>query len=567
MGAAALHFAWESTPLGPVSTWDQSLRQAARTCLSTQFPMMIAWGPELTVIYNDAYRDMLGTHTRLTALGAPMREVWEDAWDDIDPVLMDVMTTHHPSWSVDAPRTMNRSGYTEETYFTFSYSPLYDDGGRVVGIMDIAAETTDQVVARRRLSTIDVLHVRLQDTAHSPSQLASTAVDVLHASRDVDLCAVYLRTPDGFDLAAASPYIGDLGIQDDLISGVLVSAEPAVYADSIYLPLGVQDTVHPDGVLVVQAPPTRPFDAGYRSFAMLAGSALAGALRSAKAQQAQLDASEAMAQLSQMQTDRARHASVTLQQSLLTSPPEPDHLHVVVRYQPAGQDLEVGGDWYDSFVTKDGATTLVIGDVTGHDSHAAAAMGQIRGIIRTIAYDSGATPATVLERTDQAIRGLNLGPAATATCVVARIERPAEDHGEGARVLRWTNAGHPYPVLIRADGTTEVLNRGNDLLLGVLTGPTRHDHTVPLHDGDTLLLYTDGLTERRGKPLSVSTRILLDALTNTHTTPLEELATHILTTLAPARTADDVAMVLVRLYPEDQPRPPEAGPRVNVPQP
>ena len=92
----------------------------------------------------------------------------------------------------------------------------------------------------------------------------------------------------------------------------------------------------------------------------------------------------------------ARELSDRLQQALLTPPPEPDHLHVAVRYQPAGHEAQVGGDWYDAFLQPDGATMLVIGDVVGHGSDAAAAMGQLRGLLRALAYDNDEPPAATL---------------------------------------------------------------------------------------------------------------------------------------------------------------------------
>jgi len=289
------------------------------------------------------------------------------------------------------------------------------------------------------------------------------------------------------------------------------------------------------------------------------------ALRSATVQQVQVDYLDAHARLAELEAAKARESSITLQHSLLTPPPEPNHLHLVVRYQPAAQDLEIGGDWYDAFLTKDGATTLVIGDVTGHDHHAAAAMGQLRGLIRAIAFDSGQPPARVLERTDEAIRGLNLGSAATATAIVARIEQSRADRLEGIRAVRWSNAGHLHPILIRANGSIEVLNRKNDLLLGILPDVERTEHELELNPLDTLFFYTDGLIERRHTPLSQSIAALVEALQDAHTRTLDELADHVLATLAPGEADDDVALVIVRPYPEDEPRPAEAGPTRNIP--
>lgn len=567
MGLATMGLAWETTPLGAISTWGESLRQTARMCFSTKFPVMIAWGPELTMIFNDGYRDMLGTHKRLSALGAPLATVWDEVWDDLGATVDQVMTTRLPTWAEDEPMMLNRSGFVEETFFTCSYSPLLDDRGEVAGVLCIATETTTQVVTQRRLALVDSLYAELQQSLSAPPTIAQTAVDLLVLSPDVARCSIVLR-------AAGVPGGTVVGHRDlaretsrDVLDHVFTSRTVTVEGSTIVAPLTSTDHGDAVGALVLDFAPTRPFDAGLRSFALLVTSAVSGALRAATLQRIEVDFLDARAQVRELEHAKARAASIALQHSLFTAPPEPDHLHLVVRYQPAAQDLEIGGDWYDAFVTKDGATTLVVGDVTGHDYHAAAAMGQLRGLIRAIAYDSGHPPATVLERTDEAIEGLNLGPSATATAIVARLEQDPVGRLDGVRTVRWSNAGHPYPLLVRANGTIEVLDRTNDPLLGVLGGIPRADHTVDMHPEDTLFLYTDGLTERRGVSLPTSTAALVDALRGGHAKTLDELADHVLTTLAPSEAADDVALVLVRPYPENRPRPPEAGPGSDVPGP
>jgi PAS domain S-box-containing protein len=127
-----------------------------------------------------------------------------------------------------------------------------------------------------------------------------------------------------------------------------------------------------------------------------------------------------------------------LQRSLLTEPPEPDHAHVVVRYQPAAQAAQVGGDWYDAFLQPDGATMIVIGDVIGHDTVAAAAMGQVRGLLRGIAANTGDGPADVLRSVDEVMQTLRIDT--TATVIVARLEQTPDERSRGVTRLRWSNA-------------------------------------------------------------------------------------------------------------------------------
>ena len=257
--------------------------------------------------------------------------------------------------------------------------------------------------------------------------------------------------------------------------------------------------------------------------------------------------------------DQQRRLAEGLQRSLLTAPPEPDHLQVAVRYEPAAEAAQVGGDWYDSFLQPDGATVLVIGDVVGHDTAAAAAMGQLRSLLRGIAFTSEEGPAGVLQRLDSAVEGLQVGT--TATAVVARLEQDAELLVRRLTRLRWSNAGHPPPMVVHADGRVETLDGGEpDLLLGLWAGVERTESAVELEWGTTVLLYTDGLVERRGQSLDEGLAALRAALADVAGGTLEELCDGILERLRPAAPEDDVALVAVRLHPQDRPRPAEAGP-------
>jgi PAS domain S-box-containing protein len=253
-----------------------------------------------------------------------------------------------------------------------------------------------------------------------------------------------------------------------------------------------------------------------------------------------------------------RALSDRLQQALLTPPPEPDHLHVVVRYRPAALDAQVGGDWYDAFLQPDGATVLAIGDVVGHGSDAAAAMGQLRGLLRALAFDDEGPPSTTLARVERAAHGLAV--STLATVVLARIERHPDVPVAGTRVLRWSNAGHLPPLLLDPDGTSRLLTTRPELMLGVDLDVRRSDRTAEFRDGQTLLLYTDGLVERRGADLDAGLAALQEALRDLGGVPLERLCDTLLARMVPAPGADDVALVAVRAYPEDRPRPPEAGP-------
>jgi sigma-B regulation protein RsbU (phosphoserine phosphatase) len=229
-----------------------------------------------------------------------------------------------------------------------------------------------------------------------------------------------------------------------------------------------------------------------------------------------------------------------LQLSLLGRPPAVDRLTTAVRYVPAVRHTQVGGDWYDAFTLVDGTTMLVIGDVAGHDAPAAAAMAQVRGMLRAIASSTAGSPATVLSTLDQVLADLDLHTL--VTIAVATVDR----RPDGAATLRWSNAGHPPPALLCADGRSQLLHRTPERLVGVAPDVHRTDHELVLQPGDTLLLYTDGLVERRGVPLDDGFEWLVQTLRTLGQLPLEQLRDDLLAELG-GRVDDDVALLAVRL--------------------
>jgi phosphoserine phosphatase RsbU/P len=214
-----------------------------------------------------------------------------------------------------------------------------------------------------------------------------------------------------------------------------------------------------------------------------------------------------------------------------------------VRYHPTSRHAQIGGDWYDAFAVPDGATMLIIGDVTGHDAPAAATMAQTRGMLRGIAQTVPGSPAAVLSALDRALAHLHFDTLVTVAVGTVSL-RPAARGG--SLTLRWSNAGHPPPILVCADGTTKLLERRPEPLLGVHSAPHRSDHELPLEPGDTLLLYTDGLIERRTMPLDEGTEWLLRLLQEVGRKPLDQLCDTLLREIGDA-VDDDVALLAVRV--------------------
>jgi serine phosphatase RsbU (regulator of sigma subunit) len=241
-----------------------------------------------------------------------------------------------------------------------------------------------------------------------------------------------------------------------------------------------------------------------------------------------------------------RQLAEAFQRSLLTDPPQTDHLQIVARYVPAAEAAKVGGDWYDAFTQLDGATVVVIGDVVGHDTVAAAAMGQLRSLIRGIAVATGAGPATLLRQVDTAMAAL--GAPTIATAVIAVIEQDTDERALGRTRVTWSNAGHPDPMVLAPDGVvTRLVGDHRNLLLGVAADAPRTQSTRTLEHGTTLLLYTDGLVERRTADIRDDMARLHAVLDELPQLELDALTDEILTRMIPPNPADDVAVIAVRL--------------------
>jgi serine phosphatase RsbU (regulator of sigma subunit) len=261
---------------------------------------------------------------------------------------------------------------------------------------------------------------------------------------------------------------------------------------------------------------------------------------------------------------RQRDVALTFQHSLLTAPVEPDHVQVVVRYRPAAEAARVGGDWYDAFMQPDGSTVVVIGDVVGHDIAAAAQMSQLRSMLRAIAVVTQESPAQVLAHLDAAARTLQI--TTMATVVVARIEQTEDERQRGVTRLRWSSAGHPPPMVVHPDGTAVALTSlAPGPLIGLVPDRARTDSEVVLDRGSTVLLYTDGLVERRTRSLRDGLLELQAALEKHADLGLDELCDTLIAELPSGPGEDDIAVVGVRLHRQDRPRPAEAGPNQTPP--
>ncbi|HSP16349.1 MAG TPA: ATP-binding protein [Thermoanaerobaculia bacterium] len=264
---------WARTPIGPRESWPQSLRTSLSICLASRFPMFLWWGPDLIMIYNDAYVPMLGDK-HPAALGAPGREVWPEIWDVIGPMLDQVVAEGKATWSDDQLLMVKRHGFLEEAYFTFSYSPVRDESGGVGGIFTAVTETTSRVVGERRLDTLRQLAARAGD-AKTVEQAVSNAEEILATNpRDIPFAKIW------------------------------TGGEPVLHreTDTITLPLTVPGEEEPAGWLVAGVSPHHRLDDSYRGFFTLVAGHIASAITNAKARESERKRAEALAELDRAKT-------------------------------------------------------------------------------------------------------------------------------------------------------------------------------------------------------------------------------------------------------------------------
>ncbi|MDT8911978.1 GAF domain-containing SpoIIE family protein phosphatase [Amycolatopsis sp. PS_44_ISF1] len=239
-----------------------------------------------------------------------------------------------------------------------------------------------------------------------------------------------------------------------------------------------------------------------------------------------------------------------LQEAMLTELPELEGLDVAALYRPAASGELVGGDWYDAYplppAAGDGgaaATVAIsIGDITGHNIRAATLMGQWRSMLRQADLDHpGAGPARIVSALEHANRALGLH--ASGTLVHAHL-RPA---GDGSWLLSWTAAGHPPPLLRHPDGTVEQLDRGDLMIFPDFRTPRRGEHQAVLRPGATLLLYTDGLVDQRGRDLDAGIARAGQLLDSLRRRPLPDLLDLIADEVGGRAPEDDVALLVIRV--------------------
>jgi PAS domain S-box-containing protein len=190
MGALMRRRDWSDSPLGPPEKWPESLKLSAGICVSSRFDLIVWWGPDLIMLYNDSYRRTLGAKHPF-ALGRPGRETYPEIWDVIGPMLEHVLATGEATWSENLLLFLERNGYPEETYHTFSYTPIRDSTGKVTGVITPVAETTQKVINERRLATLRDLAERSQDATNENESWQLAAIALSNNPCDLPCAVMY----------------------------------------------------------------------------------------------------------------------------------------------------------------------------------------------------------------------------------------------------------------------------------------------------------------------------------------------------------------------------------------
>jgi PAS domain S-box-containing protein len=336
MGALMRTRDWSDTLLGPPVDWPESLQLSTSICISSRFDLIVWWGSDLIMLYNDSYRRTLGAKHPF-ALGRPGREVYPEIWDVIGPMLHHVMRTGEATWSTDLMLLLERSGYSEETYHTFSYTPIRNQLGKVVGVFTPVSETTEKVISERRLLTLRDLAAKNLNATNETESWESTALALSNNPYDI-ACAVLYKIDD--DLANAQ-LVARSGLSSDQpffpnqidlrheTSGVLesalhqalhtgkpfelnekgnwqVSLPGGVWRQSpkelIILPIAQIGQGKPTGALVVGVNPHKRLDDDYRGFLSLISGQIAKSIADARLLDQERQRAEALAKLDHAKT-------------------------------------------------------------------------------------------------------------------------------------------------------------------------------------------------------------------------------------------------------------------------
>ena len=330
MGARMRAFDWTATPLGSPQQWPQSLKTIVRILLDSRYAMWMLWGPELTFFCNDAYLPTVGIK-RDWVLGARSDKVWAEIWPDIGPRIAHVLATGEATWDEGLLLFLERSGYPEETYHTFSYSPVYDDAGVVAGMLCVVTEDTERADQRATHRVLGAIGSDLAGTHSEPEVFAVVARHIgaglpdlpcalgLHVRRRRRRARCVLRA--GFDASRIRPRRDRRATpRRGRVDAVLDSgAERTIELDArfgdlpagpwrdpphtaLMLPIQQQGHARPAGVFIAGLNRYRPLDDAYRRFLELLVAQIASAVANARSHAEERRRAEALAEIDRAKT-------------------------------------------------------------------------------------------------------------------------------------------------------------------------------------------------------------------------------------------------------------------------
>jgi PAS domain S-box-containing protein len=305
MGALVRSIDWRKTPFGPLAAWPQSLRTTMSICLNSRFPIAVYWGPDYLMLYNESLVPMVGSAKHPRALGQPARIVLAEIWGIIEPLLRQVRATGDATWSEDLMLPLARTGTPEESYFTFTYSPIRDEGGGVGGVFCAVVETTDKVIEGRRLRLLNALAERAQ--VHTPAEAcAHAAAEIARVPNDVPFALLYLDDGTGrFALAGAAnitPGSRFAPLEAGELEEGYSAAAPDGVRGTVTLPIEHAGGGQRFGYLVCGLAPMLAQTDSYSRFHTLLAASISQGVSSAAAYQEERKRAEALAELDRVKT-------------------------------------------------------------------------------------------------------------------------------------------------------------------------------------------------------------------------------------------------------------------------
>ncbi|MEU4157158.1 SpoIIE family protein phosphatase [Actinoplanes sp. NPDC026670] len=552
LGCSALvhAFDWSATSLGPITGWDPAVRAAVELALSSPIPMLLTVGDDFVVVYNDAYAEVLDA-LHPAALGRPAASAFGAMWEQ--PGLGDVIQqVHRTGRSILEPESQVQfaPGRTEPAFYTRGHSVIRTSRGAVAGVLTVAAETTHVI---HRLQSLGELTARLAG-ALTIDDVTRVVLTYAMASFDLDHCV--LAVDDGLAYRYVRRIRGEmLDEVDERLPPVWrrISADPA--APAVAAAETGRATFVADGEPLAAVAADR-HERRVRSLAALPlrTPSLRGALTVGfRRAHAWLPAERALltaaAELVAQAAERARRfeaqhgTAQLLQRSMLPEHlPELDTFRIAARYDVGVDGNAAGGDFYDAFHLLDGRLAMVLGDVAGHDVRAAAVMGQVRAALRAMAL-TDPSPPSVLAGLDRLVG--SLGAESRNEEIFVTVVYGVLDPSDGSITL--ASAGHPPPVLRRAGrsgepATAELVKVPPGAPLGL--GGRWQTGSLRLEPGDTILMFSDGVVERRDRPLNDGLDALVAAAAASPSGDPRNMCS-LATAAVPGTTDDDVAVLAV----------------------